>query len=224
MRETFRVGRVVILDLAGTEGISCNSIGRLLQRHDPYCAWHAVSTFQQCSFVDTAHRLKDDSYLACGSGELRPESKCPLAVTSRATTRKATTRLLRSLLKQLAAIRERALAANAALLKINADIRQLELLRLSRTRAQTIGDCFLIFGPVLLVLLYAIFWLPWLSQATLIAVCIPGFIVAISCCGAAAKLIRDPGGGPRLKIENVTRRRSESELELEIAKQKDAKK
>jgi hypothetical protein len=126
--------------------------------------------------------------------------------------------------EQLAAIRERALAANAALLKINADIRQFELY-VSRARVRKRSAiASWIFGPVLLVLLYVAFWLPWLSRSTLIAVCIPGFIVAISCCAAAAKLTRDPGGGPRLKIENATRRRSEGELELEIAKQKDAKK
>ncbi|WP_410659612.1 DUF4231 domain-containing protein [Amycolatopsis sp. lyj-112] len=127
--------------------------------------------------------------------------------------------------KQLEEVRAKALAANAELLKINADIRQFELYA-SRARARRrMSLASYIFGPTLLLLLYTIFWLPWLNKSTLVAVCIPGFIIAIWCCGAAVKLTKDPGGGPRLKFaDGVIRRHSEGELELEIAKQKDTKK
>lgn len=125
---------------------------------------------------------------------------------------------------ELEEVRQKALDANAELLKINADIRQLELyVSRARVRKRSAVASW-IFGPVLLLILYAIFWLPWLSKTTLVALCIPGFILAVSCCIAAAKLTRDPGGGPRMIIEDKTRRRSEGELELEIARQKDAKK
>ncbi|QWF81112.1 DUF4231 domain-containing protein [Amycolatopsis sp. CA-230715] len=127
--------------------------------------------------------------------------------------------------KELEAIRAKALAANSELLKINADIRQFELhLSQARTRRR-LSVASYIFGPSLLLLLYTIFWIPSLNRATLTAIYIPGFIIAIGCCIAAFRMAKDPGGGPRLKFsDGAVRRQSEGEIELEIAKQKDAKK
>ncbi|MEV0703181.1 DUF4231 domain-containing protein [Saccharopolyspora sp. NPDC050389] len=128
--------------------------------------------------------------------------------------------------------REAALAANAELLGLNAEIRKYEHWAKVAKRRQRFSVLSYALGPVLLLALYAMFWLPWLSGSAFVAISIPGFAIAIAFCVAAVKLARDPGGGPKVAIEgeknlNGTprqRRRSEGEIELLIATKRDARK
>ncbi|MCR6484575.1 DUF4231 domain-containing protein [Amycolatopsis sp. OK19-0408] len=84
---------------------------------------------------------------------------------------------------------------------------------------------------MLLLLLYVLFWLPWISPSTLVAIGAPGLLIAIACCVTAYRLSRDPGGpmtsveegtGPNSKV--TERRRTEGEIELLIATKRDARK
>jgi hypothetical protein len=134
--------------------------------------------------------------------------------------------------KEREALQKRIIAASAQLLAINSEIRKLEhyVSRARMRRKMSIVSY--ILGPALLLALYAIFWLPWITGPPLVAISIPGFAIATWFCGAAVKLARDPGGGPKVPIEGETkrrgkqlvRRRTEGELELEIARNKDTKK
>jgi hypothetical protein len=79
-------------------------------------------------------------------------------------------------------------------------------------------------GPVLLLAIYVIFWLPWFQASTIVAICVPCIPLAIGFCIAAVRLSRDPGG-PLAPYENgAQRRQSESQLELALAKVRDTRK
>ncbi|MGW5723502.1 DUF4231 domain-containing protein [Amycolatopsis sp. NPDC003865] len=128
--------------------------------------------------------------------------------------------------------REAALAANAELLSLNAEIRKYEHWAVVARRRRRLAVASYGFGPVLLLVLYTLFWLPWLSRSALVAVGVPGLLIAIACCVAAFNLSRNPGGGPKFVPEGeknskgkaVERRRSEGEIELLIATKRDARK
>jgi hypothetical protein len=74
---------------------------------------------------------------------------------------------------------------------------------------------------VLLVLLYALLWIPGISKTILLAIYIPSVPVALSFCIASFLLKRYPGG-PR--GERGQPRQSEGELELQLARQRDTRK
>lgn len=89
---------------------------------------------------------------------------------------------------------QRGVAASEQLLVMNHQIRQIEhhIAIARRRRRLAILSYFL--GPVLLLLLYVLFWLPWFDAVTLTAICVPGFPLAIGFCVLAAFLSRNPGG------------------------------
>ncbi|RAO35452.1 hypothetical protein ONO23_02053 [Micromonospora noduli] len=80
------------------------------------------------------------------------------------------------------------------------------------------------FGPVLLVVLYALYWLPWLSGSTKRVVLTPAFIVAILFGVAAYLLKRYPGGYVSKGASIRATRPSESDLELKLARLRDERK
>ena len=96
--------------------------------------------------------------------------------------------------------REAALAANAKLLGLNAEIREYEHWAVVARRRRRLAVLSYGFGPVLLLVLYTLFWLPWLSRSALVAVGVPGLLIAIACCVAAFNLSRNPGGGPKIVV------------------------
>jgi hypothetical protein len=124
--------------------------------------------------------------------------------------------------------REAALAANAKLLGLNAEIREYEHWAVVARRRRRLAVLSYGFGPVLLLVLYTLFWLPWLSRSALVAVGVPGLLIAIACCVAAFNLSRNPGGGPKIagtgEGKRGGRRRTEGEIELLIATKRDARK
>ncbi|MBB5851754.1 DUF4231 domain-containing protein [Amycolatopsis umgeniensis] len=128
--------------------------------------------------------------------------------------------------------KDAALAANASLLNLNAKIREYEHWAVVAKRRRRLSIASYALGPALFLVLYALIWLPGFDRRTLIAVGIPGFIIAIAFCISAYQLSRNPGGGPKeVKSEAKhregkasLRRRSEGEIELQIAKKRDARK
>ncbi|WP_410666041.1 DUF4231 domain-containing protein [Amycolatopsis sp. lyj-84] len=125
-----------------------------------------------------------------------------------------------------------ALAANAKLLGLNAEIREYEHWAVVAKRRRRLSIASYALGPALFLVLYALLWLPWLDRYALIAVGVPGFIIAITFGIAAYHLTRHPGGGPKNVPsertdrlgKTVVRRRSEGEIELLIATKRDARK
>ncbi len=82
----------------------------------------------------------------------------------------------------------------------------------------------LVFGPVLLVAMYAIAWLPWVNQKILTAIYIPAFPIIAACCVASFLLKKNPGG-PVVPAEDGSEgRESEGDLELTLARQRDVRK
>ncbi len=92
----------------------------------------------------------------------------------------------------------------------------------------------LVFGPVLLFLLYCIWWLPWISRTFIFAIYAPAAIVVIWCIIDVSFLKKYPGGpvGEADKGANFikawqqrrVRRQSEGDLELKFAQKRDERK
>jgi hypothetical protein len=130
-----------------------------------------------------------------------------------------------------AAEKQAALAANAALLALNAEIREYEHWAVVARRRRRLAVLSYGFGPVLFLVLYTLFWLPGISRSTLVAIDVPGFLIAIAFCVAAFNLSRHPGG-PKTSVRNgngpettvAKRRQTEGEIELLIATKRDARK
>ncbi|WP_405426941.1 SLATT domain-containing protein [Micromonospora sp. NBC_00617] len=110
------------------------------------------------------------------------------------------------------------------LLVLNHEIRQTEHeLEYARNRRQW-SNLSMVFGPVLLAVLYALYWLPWISGLAKKVILIPTAIVALLFGIAAFWLKRYPGGH---LVEDATRqdeRNSESDLELKLARLRDERK
>ncbi|GAA0628821.1 hypothetical protein GCM10010174_56130 [Kutzneria viridogrisea] len=127
--------------------------------------------------------------------------------------------------------REAALKANAKLLGLSAEIREYEHWAVVARRRRRWSILSYVLSPLLVLALYVMFWLPWLDGTTRFAIGAPVFVAAIAFCISAVRLARNPGGGPKVEIPKETkrgkplkRRQSEGEIELLIAKKRDARK
>ena len=110
---------------------------------------------------------------------------------------------------------------NEQLLLSNHQIRQIEhALAVARTRRRW-SNLSLVFGPVLALLLYAMAWIPHISGKIVLAVYLPTIPIALS-FGLAAFLLKRFPGGPR--DASNRNRTSEGELELQLARERDARK
>lgn len=91
----------------------------------------------------------------------------------------------------------RAQAASAQLLELNSEIRTIEHnIAVARRRRQW-AVASLMLGPMLLLMLYMIPWLPGLDSRLVTAFFIPTLPASLGFCIAAIHLIRNPGGhGP----------------------------
>jgi hypothetical protein len=111
---------------------------------------------------------------------------------------------------------------NDQLLTLDHEIRQTDLrLRVAQNRRRR-AKLSLIFGPVLGVLLYALWWLPGISRNILWAVYIPAIPIAFSFCCASYYLNRHPGAP--VPGQNGRTYISEGDLELQLARQRDTRK
>ncbi|WP_245775739.1 SLATT domain-containing protein [Saccharopolyspora flava] len=99
-------------------------------------------------------------------------------------------------------------------------------LRIARRRRRW-SNLSLVFGPVLAVLLYCLYWVPGVSGTVLQAVYLPTIPVAVACCVASYRLKRYPGGplqkGNRQNGEVYFFRQSEDDLELILSQERDAR-
>jgi hypothetical protein len=110
---------------------------------------------------------------------------------------------------------------NEQLLLSNHQIRQIEhALAVARTRRRW-SNLSLVFGPVLALLLYAMAWIPHISGKIILAVYLPTIPIVLSFGLAAFQLKRFPGGPRDASNRNRT---SEGELELQLARERDARK
>lgn len=120
--------------------------------------------------------------------------------------------------------RDQSITANEELLKINHTLRQLEsAVRIARRR-RLAARWSIALGPLTLFVLYVLFWLPWFTWNQLrpfYLVCAP---VVLFFAVAAWRLTRNPGGPIESDTEGSRRRRSESDLELELARTQDLRK
>ena len=114
---------------------------------------------------------------------------------------------------------------NDQLLVLNHEIRQTESYLKTAQRRRRRSDISFIFGPVVLAFLYGTWWVPHISHHLLVIIdrCSGTFrrsLLAI----ATVKLNLTPGGPPEGKLEfgYARKRVSEDELELNLARQRDA--
>jgi MFS family permease len=112
---------------------------------------------------------------------------------------------------------------NEQLLVITHQIRELDhAVAVARSRRKW-SNLSLVFGPLLALLLYSMLWLPQVSSTLVRAVYIPAVPVALGFCVAAFALKAWPGG-PRRKGGEYSDRETEGELELKLARLRDARK
>lgn len=109
-------------------------------------------------------------------------------------------------------------------LLLNHRIRQTEhALKVARRRRQW-SNWSLVFGPILLLVIYAVFWIPSWSDDLKRIVLIPAALLAVSFAGAAFYLKSYPGGPAEKSAAGNVHRPSEGDLELEIARLRDERK
>lgn len=114
--------------------------------------------------------------------------------------------------------------ANGQLLILGHQIRELEhSLRVAKRR-KILSNASLVFGPIVLVLLYILWWVPWIEQSVMIAVSMPGVPLAAGFCVATYRLKRSPGGPVYRDENNNTYRDTEGEIELKLARVRDSRK
>lgn len=116
--------------------------------------------------------------------------------------------------------------AKDQLLTLNHEIRKTESHLRIAVRRRRRSDISFVFGPVVLALLYATWWIPHISHRLLLIIYAPALFVALLFAVATVKLKLTPGGPPEgsLRIGHVRKRVSEYELELQLLRQRDARK
>jgi hypothetical protein len=116
--------------------------------------------------------------------------------------------------------------ANEQLLTLNHEIRQTESYLEIAKRRRRWSNLSLVFGPALLIVLYALWWIPRISHHTLVVIYVPSALISILFLVATVKLKLTPGGPPsgELQAGHARPRASEYALELQLARQRDQRK
>ncbi|WP_155255729.1 SLATT domain-containing protein [Salinispora fenicalii] len=86
-------------------------------------------------------------------------------------------------------------------------------------RRKKLSNLSLIFGPLLILLLYAIFWVPQIPSITRTAIYIPAIPIALAFCVSAFHLKRRPG-----YPEGNRTYRDQGDIELALARLQDSRK
>jgi MFS family permease len=112
------------------------------------------------------------------------------------------------------------------LLTLNHEIRQTESYLEIAKRRRRLSNVSFVFGPVLLVLLYGLWWIPKLNHRIVLIIGAPLVLVALFFAVSTVLLKFTPGGPPRGEFEIGTRRERprEDELELQLARQREQRK
>ena len=116
--------------------------------------------------------------------------------------------------------------ADDRLLTLNHEIRRTEShLKIAQSRRRQSNLSF-VFGPPLLVVLYALYWIPDISRHLLFVVYVPAGILAVLSLVATTKLKMTPGGPPSgdFQFLELRNRTSEYNLELQLARERDIRK
>jgi hypothetical protein len=112
---------------------------------------------------------------------------------------------------------------NEQLLTLSHEIRQTELALTIAKQRKKWSNLSLVFGPLLAMLLYAMLWIPAISRTVLYAIYIPAVPVALA-FGVASFFLKWKPGGPTSGNRITGDRTSEGELELRLARQREARK
>lgn len=128
--------------------------------------------------------------------------------------------------------RQATLAAKQELLALTAEIREYEHWAKVARRRRRFAIVSYVLGPMLLLALYSMFWLPGFSRSTLVALSIPALAIVIGLGVHAVRFASDPGAGPKLPVEGeknwrgkpLTKRRSEGQIDLLVATKRDSRK
>lgn len=108
---------------------------------------------------------------------------------------------------------------NESVLKINHEIRSLEHhLKVARQRRKR-SYLSLALGPCLGLVLYVIYWIPWISHLLMWAIYIPAVPTALG-FGVYVFVLRKYPGGPLVD----KKRKQEGDLELELARKRESRK
>ena len=116
------------------------------------------------------------------------------------------------------------MADNEQLLNMTHQIRVTEHALATARKRQKWSNVTLVFGPVLLLVLYAIAWVPTIDRIFLLAIYIPAVPVVVACCISSFVLKKNPGGPLVEATDGARFRQSEGDLELILARQRDARK
>jgi hypothetical protein len=116
--------------------------------------------------------------------------------------------------------------ANDQLLLLNHEIRQTESYLATARRRRQQSNISLALGPVVLVILYGLWWIPAIGHHLLLVIYVPAVLAALFFAIATVKLKITPGGPLQgAASPGATRRRaSEGALELQLARQRDQRK
>lgn len=112
---------------------------------------------------------------------------------------------------------------NEKLLVINHEIREIEHAIAIARRRKWWSNVSLILGPFLAVVLYGMLWIPALKRTLVYAVYIPTIPVAIGFC-VSSLFLKTHRGYPEKSGGTRTTYIRESDLELELARKRDARK
>jgi MFS family permease len=112
------------------------------------------------------------------------------------------------------------------LLTLNAEIRKTESHLVIARQRRKLSNVSFIFGPVLLAILYGMWWIPHLNRRVVIIVGAPLLVVALLFAIATVVLRFTPGGPPQGDFTFTSRRDrvSEYNLELQLAIQREERK
>ena len=110
-------------------------------------------------------------------------------------------------------------SVNEELLLLNHKIRLEEHALAIAQRRKKLSNLSLIFGPLLILLLYAVFWVPQVPSIVRTAIYIPAIPIALAFCASAFHLKRKPGQ----PLGNRTYR-EEGDIELALARLRDNRK
>ncbi len=113
--------------------------------------------------------------------------------------------------------------ARARLLPLNHEIRKTESALHTARQRRWWSNVSLTFGPPVLILLYALWWIPGVEHRILLVIYVPAGIISFLFLVATVKLKLTAGGPPTGPFELLTvrPREKEDQLELQLARQRE---
>lgn len=107
------------------------------------------------------------------------------------------------------------------LLAMNHQIREIEHSLNTAKRRRRLSNLYIGLGPVAAVLLYVMWWLPWIERRTFWVIAVPAIPIVVGFSIAATYMKINPGGRPSTRGGT---RPLESDLELNLARERETRK